>query len=180
MRELIHLLKYDGVRPAAAVLGRMVAEAVAPLCHEFGSVPPVVIAVPLHARKRHQRGFNQSEMIARDAVRQLPVRLSAMHTALVRVRMTESQTGLSREQRRANIRGAFRVTRPIEIAGRDILLIDDVFTTGTTASECARVLRRAGASRVWVATAARVLKPDAAGQTAESEPLMLRAAVAHA
>jgi ComF family protein len=158
----------------------MVAEAAEPLCHDFGNTPPVVIAVPLHAHKRRQRGFNQSELIAREAMRHLPGRISANHAALVRHRMTESQTGLSREQRRANIRGAFRVARPIEIAGRDILLIDDVFTTGTTASECACVLRRAGASRVWVATAARVLKPDAAGQTPECEPLMTRVAAAHA
>jgi ComF family protein len=156
------LLKYERVRPAAAVLGRVLAEAVAPLQTQFSATPPVVIAIPLHARRLRQRGFNQSELIAREAIRHVPLRLSVNRSALVRRRMTESQTGLSREQRRANIRGAFKVARPIEIAGRDILLIDDVFTTGTTSSECARVLRRAGARRVWVATAARVLKAEAA------------------
>jgi predicted amidophosphoribosyltransferase len=96
-------------------------------------------------------------------MRHLPGGLSLNRSALVRRRMTESQTGLTRAQRRLNIRGAFKVVRRNEIAGQDILLVDDVFTTGTTSSECARVLRRAGAGRVWVATVARVLKPEAAG-----------------
>ncbi|MGH9603883.1 MAG: ComF family protein, partial [Terriglobales bacterium] len=65
-------------------------------------------------------------------------------------------------QRRENIRGAFEVTRPEEIAGKEVLLVDDVFTTGTTVSECAKVLRRAGAERVLVATVARVMKGETA------------------
>ena len=75
----------------------------------------------------------------------------------------QSQIGLTRHQRRENIRGAFAVARPEEIAGREVLLVDDVFTTGTTVSECARVLRRAGASKIFVATVARTLKADAKG-----------------
>jgi predicted amidophosphoribosyltransferase len=81
-------------------------------------------------------------------------------TSLARVRDTRSQTGLTRHQRRINMRGAFAVVNQAAIAGRDIIVVDDVFTTGTTVSECARVLRRAGANRVLVATVARVLKPD--------------------
>lgn len=176
LRELIHLLKYDRVRPAAAVLGRMLAEVVAPLSSEFGPTPPCVIPIPLHANKQRQRGFNQSELIARAAMRHLPGGLSLSRSALVRRRMTESQTGLTRAQRRLNIRGAFKVVRRSEIAGRDILLVDDVFTTGTTSSECARVLRRAGAGRVWVATVARVLKPEAAGLNPGEEASMAQAA----
>jgi len=140
----------------------MLAEAAAPLAVDFGDPPPVVIPVPLHASKLRQRGFNQSELIARAALKRgigagtLPLTVSVLE----RSRPTESQTGLTRHQRRENVRGAFRVVRPDEIAGRDILLVDDVFTTGTTVSECARVLRRAGANSVWVATVARVLKPE--------------------
>jgi predicted amidophosphoribosyltransferase len=77
---------------------------------------------------------------------------------LVRQRATVSQIGLTRPQRAENIRGAFRAAHPERIAGYGILLVDDVLTTGTTASECARVLRKAGAEKVWVATVARTLK----------------------
>ena len=77
---------------------------------------------------------------------------------LVRHRETASQVGLTRHQRRENLRGAFGVVDPERIMTRNVLLVDDVYTTGTTVSECARVLRRAGASRVYVATVARTLK----------------------
>lgn len=159
LRDLIHLLKYQQVRPAAAILGRMLAETIA--SHESGlpSGPVAVIAVPLHARKRAQRGFNQSEVIARAALKQLPSeRFQILSGVLVRRRETESQIGLTRHQRRENLRGAFFVINPQQLANRDVLLVDDVYTTGTTASECSRVLRRAGAKRVWVATVARTLK----------------------
>jgi NADPH-dependent glutamate synthase beta subunit-like oxidoreductase len=77
---------------------------------------------------------------------------------LLRRRETGSQIGLTRHQRRQNLRGAFAAKDGTQIQKRDVLLIDDVLTTGTTASECARVLLRAGAARVWVATVARTLK----------------------
>ncbi len=160
LRDLIHLLKYEHVRPAASVLGRMLGEAISALKPQFG-LAPVVVPVPLHASKLRQRGFNQSELIARAALKVVPMELPIRPSVLVRRRPTESQTGLTRAQRRLNIRGAFEVSRSNEITGRDILLIDDVYTTGTTVSECARVLRRAGADRVWVATVARVLKAEA-------------------
>ena len=180
LREMVHLLKYDRVRPAANVLGRMLAEVVADLAEAFGPEAPVVMAVPLHVSKLRQRGFNQSELIARAMLKLKP---AALHvklntTALARHRATESQTGLTPPQRRENMRGAFRVLRSDQITGRDILLIDDVFTTGTTASECARVLCRAGACRVFVATVARVLKPEA--QRAEPKFEEPRAIAAHA
>lgn len=169
LREMVHLLKYERVRPAAPVLGRMLAEAVADMAEAFGPEAPVVMAVPLHASKMRQRGFNQSELIARALLKRKPAALDVKlnNTALVRSRATETQTGLTPPQRRENVRGAFKVMRSDQISGRDILLIDDVFTTGTTVSECARVLRRAGAARVYVATVARVLKPET--QRAEPE-----------
>ncbi len=163
LRELIHLLKYEQVRPAAVVLGRMLAEAVSGM--DSGSTALLVVPVPLHARKLRQRGFNQSELIAQHAVK-LGVgsaRLAMHSRVLERRRETQSQIGLTRHQRRENLRGAFAVSRPEEIAGREILLVDDVFTTGTTVSECARVLLRAGASKVFVATVARTQKDDVKG-----------------
>jgi ComF family protein len=154
---------YEQVRPAAGVLGRMLGEAAATLAPLIGNAPPLVIPVPLHAAKARQRGFNQSELIARAALNSpaLSVLSWPLHTSILeRARPTESQTGLTRHQRRENVRGAFRVRDANMVAGRSILLIDDVFTTGTTVSECARVLRKAGAARVWVATVARVLRPE--------------------
>ncbi len=179
LRELIQLLKYQGVRPAANVLGRMLGEALLALSEGFGfpedDRPPLAVPVPLHALKLRQRplhalklrqrGFNQSELIMRSALKNFrlgsgqPLAFDA--GVLARVRATQSQTGLTSHQRRENVRGAFSVTAPNGVRDRDIVLVDDVFTTGTTVSECARVLRRAGAQRVFVATVARVLKPEA-------------------
>ncbi|HWZ82069.1 MAG TPA: ComF family protein [Terriglobales bacterium] len=160
LRDLIHLLKFQQVRPAAAVLGRMLAETVSVLEESLPGGMITVVPVPLHARKRAQRGFNQSELIARAALKQLnrPERFRLSLNSLLRLRETESQIGLTRHQRRENLHGAFKVFDPAQIAGRNVLLVDDVFTTGTTAAECARVLRRAGAERVYVATVARTLK----------------------
>jgi ComF family protein len=171
LRELIHLLKYQQVRPAAKVLGRMLAEVIAGLGPSFGKSAVLVVPVPLHASKLRQRGFNQSELVARAALELRPVgdRLPLGSHVLERRRETQSQTGLTRHQRRENIRGAFAVAKPDAVAGCEVLLVDDVFTTGTTVSECARILRRAGASKVFVATVARTLKADATHAELESE-----------
>jgi ComF family protein len=171
LRELIHLLKYNQVRPAANVLGRMLVEAVEDLQPLFGGTELLVVPVPLHSTKLRQRGFNQSELIARAALKVKPSagRFQSSPGLLKRRRETKSQIGLSRHQRRENIRGAFVVTRPLEMLGREVLLVDDVFTTGTTVSECARILRRAGASKVYVATVARTLKTEAQHAIRETE-----------
>ena len=163
LRELIHLLKYNQVRTAANVLGRMLAEAIEDLQPLFAGEEIVVVPVPLHAGKLRQRGFNQSELITRAALKltPAPTRFQLNPAVLERQRETKSQIGLSRHQRRENIRGAFVVAKPAELDGREILLVDDVFTTGTTVSECARILRRAGAAKVFVATVARTLKAEA-------------------
>jgi ComF family protein len=168
---LIHLLKYNQVRPAAGVLGRMLAETIEDLQPLFVGSEILVVPVPLHARKLRQRGFNQSELIARAALKLKPVapRFQMNATVLERRRETKSQIGLSRHQRRENIRGAFVVAKPHDVTGREILVVDDVFTTGTTVSECARVLRRAGASKVFVATVARTLKTETQSVVLRSE-----------
>jgi ComF family protein len=160
LRDLIHLLKFDQVRPVAPVLGRMLADTIATL---EPSLPPGVIAVvpvPLFSNKKAQRGFNQAEVIARAALKHMsrPERFELVARGFARLRDTGSQIGLSRHQRRKNLRGAFAVTDPTAIMERSILLVDDVYTTGATASECARVLRRAGAGRVWVVTVGRTLR----------------------
>jgi ComF family protein len=172
LRDLIRLLKYQHVRPAAQVLGRMLAEVIEALAPSFGEPGPIAVPVPLYKGKLRERGFNQSDLIARAALKLKPGgrELANFPQLLERCRPTASQTGLTRRQRQENMRGAFRVLHPDELHGREVLLVDDVLTTGTTASECARVLRRAGAVRVWVATAARTLKAEAAAMTLESQP----------
>jgi ComF family protein len=158
LRELIHLLKYEQIEPAARVLGRMLAMAI----HKLGPIADsiLVVPVPLYRSKRRQRGFNQAELIARAALKREAFRCQLRADVLDRTRPTVSQIGLTRAQRIENIRGAFRVPHLNRVAGRTVLLVDDVLTTGTTASECARVLRRAGAEKVWVATVARTLKEN--------------------
>jgi ComF family protein len=159
LRELIHLLKYEEVRPAAKVLGRMLSEAVDSL-ELSGDV--VLIPVPLHASKMRQRGFNQSELIASESLRHLNRSENSKFilelAAMKRRKDTPSQVGMTREARAENLRGAFGVTSRAVVRDKQVLLVDDVLTTGATVSECTRVLRRAGAKCVWVATVARAVR----------------------
>lgn len=165
MRGLLHLLKYGGVKSAVPKLAELLAGAIRKLEVEFAASadPILVITVPLHRRKRSERGFNQSELIAHRALSQLKrdwqgPELQYRPGMLARVRSTATQTGLTHHQRRANLRNAFRVERPELTKGRRVLLLDDVLTTGSTIAECARTLKRAGATNVWAATIARVFR----------------------
>lgn len=161
LRGLIHLLKYQQIRPAAELLGGLLASALQAL-EQVELTTVLVVPVPLFRAKARQRGFNQAELLSRTALKHLNKESSfgiELHSRnLRRIRSTVSQTGLTSHQRRKNVRGAFSLSRPEAIRGRNILLIDDVYTTGTTLNECARVLRSAGAEKVWVATVARVLR----------------------
>jgi ComF family protein len=170
LRDLLHVFKYQGVRSASPLLGRFLSQAMTGA--EIAG-PLLVVPVPLAPGKQRTRGFNQAGEIARAFARQRPVGSIQLDTAsLVRVRETVSQTGLTRHQRQANLRGAFAVTRPEKLRGKKILLVDDVMTTGATAGECARILLRAGASEVFVATVARA--------TREAESMLARTAGAFA
>jgi ComF family protein len=113
----------------------------------------LIIPVPLHWRRRFQRGFNQAALLAARVARRYAV---PVVVAVRRRRATATQAGLSNAKRRANVAGAFEVRRPRAVAGRRILLVDDVMTTGATASACAAALKRAGARYVAVLTLARV------------------------
>ena len=170
LRALIGLLKFEGMRAVARPLGAMLAEAIAQLepmlvrASEPG-LETLMAAVPLFRSKTRERGFNQAELLAENALRELRrshpgLRLRAAHGILTRVKATESQFGLNPRQRRENLRGAFAVPEPARVAGRDVLLVDDIFTTGATARACAAALRRAGARTVLVATVSRA-QPEA-------------------
>lgn len=156
LRDLIHVFKYHQVKSAGPVLANYLAHAAAKI-----GLPDsfLVVPVPLFKGKLRSRSFNQAEEIARAYVRRQPTSGIQLETAaLVRTRDTASQTGLTRKQRRLNLRGAFAVVDAQRVVGRNVLLVDDVMTTGTTAAECARVLLRAGVKEVFVATAARATK----------------------
>lgn len=161
LRQLIHLLKYERVRSAANLLGRFTAEACLQLEGDIDVPELLMIPVPAHKLRMRTRGFNQAELIARAAQRGIEQSigrsLTLDMTSLLRVRFAESQVALNADERRQQIRGAFKVTSRERVKDREILLVDDVLTTGATASECARELRLAGASRVWVVTPARAL-----------------------
>lgn len=146
LREAIHALKFRGRRALAAPLGGLMAERV------IGaglSAAQLVIPVPLHHRRLRERGYNQSELLASEVAGHLglPVRSDVV----IRRQATEAQSGLTLEDRRANVRGAFAAARSLK--GQTVLLVDDVLSTGFTASECSRVLRQAGATQVVVLTA---------------------------
>lgn len=115
----------------------------------------VVIPVPLHRTRLRWRGFNQAALLGSALARRLNCSLDV--ATLARVRSTPPQTARDRAQRTRNVRNAFAVRRPSRVAGRRVLLVDDVMTTGATADECARMLRAAGARRIDVLTLARVL-----------------------
>jgi ComF family protein len=151
LRKLIQLFKYGRVETLAAPLGRLLARAL-PREQSFD----VIVPMPLHWRKRWQRGFNQAALLAHQIGRRthVPVR-----NALRRVRNTDSQAGLTSAKRRKNVSGAFqaswRAKHRRTLEGQRVLLIDDVMTTGATAASCARALKRAGARHVTLLTLAR-------------------------
>jgi ComF family protein len=167
MKEAIHAFKYGRLYPAADGLARMLAEAIGRL---FGEAPSemLVVPVPLHRSKLAQRGFNQARSLAQRALSSLAEshpawKLTLADSSLMRLRMTQSQAGLSPHERRLNVRGAFAVSDPGAVAEKHILLIDDILTTGATARAAARALLDAGAASVWVATLARAQRSFAAG-----------------
>jgi ComF family protein len=163
LREMVHLLKYERMAVVAKPLGRLLARAIEMLEFEAGfetGKELLVVAVPLFPSKERERGYNQAVLMSDAALAELKKsrpewKLQAAHGVIRRVKDTRSQFELTPKGRRRNLQGAFAVTDGSALAGREVLLVDDIYTTGATARACSRVLRRAGASRVWVATASR-------------------------
>ncbi|MDO8478786.1 MAG: ComF family protein [Candidatus Rokubacteria bacterium] len=152
-REAIHAFKFGGRRGLANPLGDLLAGL--GLSALPGAAPDAFVPVPLHPRRARERGYDQALLLARrlECAWGVPVVVDA----LLRAVPTQPQTDLDAAARRRNVRDAFAVRRPELIAGRHVVLVDDVLTTGATAGECARSLYRAGAVAVGVLTVARAL-----------------------
>jgi ComF family protein len=151
----IHLFKYRGKIGIGKVLGRIMADFAGSQwdMKVFSTIMPV----PLHRKRLRERGFNQAVILAREIAKRFSLPLDFM--TLRRQVFTAPQVGLGREDRSANVRGAFTVQRPEKVAGRRILLVDDVATTGSTLTECALALMQAEAEAVALLTLARAV-PD--------------------
>jgi ComF family protein len=154
-RKLVHALKYGDRLDLAPSMGRWMTHAGRELTAEADAIVPV----PLHWRRQWARRFNQSALLAEVIAKAGGVPVA--HGALKRVKATPQQVGLSQAERAANVQGAFGVPAPgkAAVAGRSLLLVDDVLTSGATVDACARALLRAGAAHVDVLVFARVVAP---------------------
>jgi ComF family protein len=154
-RTLVHALKYGDRLDLAPTMGRWMARAGRELLADADALIPV----PLHWRRLWARRFNQSALLAKAVAQESGVGVKVADTALKRVRATAQQVGLSQAERAQNVQGAFRVPAECkaEVAGRRLVLIDDVLTSGATSDACARALLRAGAQSVDLLVFARVV-----------------------
>lgn len=173
LREWIHLLKYEGRRDLAPLLARyLVAALDRPDWREIVPRLDAVAPVPLHDERRRERGYNQAELLAQALCerRRLPLRTDLVQ----RSRLTRSQVGLNRAERRENVQDAFTATSACR--GLSVLLIDDVYTTGATLCACASALLKAGVAAVYALTLAIPERPDASDlpDDAFSDPRVVR------
>jgi ComF family protein len=152
LRQAIHRFKYEGrtglVQPLARFMATHLREPFYPPAVDM------IVPVPLHPKRLRQRGFNQSLVLSRRLFEHDHRRIVV--DLLERCRWTQPQMLLKGEARRENMKDAFAVRKPARVSGRSVMIVDDVYTTGTTVSECARVLKRAGATVILVLTLARV------------------------
>ncbi|HEX2960653.1 MAG TPA: ComF family protein [Ignavibacteriales bacterium] len=152
-QKLIHSIKYRGRYRNALFLGRLTGEKLKEKILSWKC--DMIIPVPLHPVKKAERGFNQSYYIAKGL--SLITGIPLKNKALKRVRFTETQTALSMTERRDNIKGAFSLKRGISLSGKTVIILDDVITSGSTVSECGRVLLNGGAQKVYAVSAALAL-----------------------
>lgn len=150
LKEAICQFKYHGKTSLAEALAQLMVKAMSPPADV-----DVIIPVPLHSSRLREREYNQALLLA-DCLG-THFRLPVQPNVLVRIRPNPPQTTLKRKDRLKNLRRSFIVTNPARIEGKTVLLVDDVFTTGTTANECAKMLRKAGSGPVYVGTVARMI-----------------------
>jgi ComF family protein len=151
----IHVFKYGAESHAAESLGPLLAAFTQQWLPAQSDL--LLLPVPLHPKRLRERGFNQSLLLARHVAGHVDAALDFL--TLRRVKYTQPQTGLGKEERRKNVRRAFEVVEPKAVKGKTVLLVDDVATTGNTLNECARVLKRAGSKKVYCVVLARAAFP---------------------
>ena len=153
MQDLIHRFKYGKKVHLSRPLALLTASALGDFQSAISA--DCIVPVPLHHRRLRERGFNQSQLIGQILATRWKIPLSVHN--LRRIRWTNPQTGLSAAERERNIKGAFTVVAPDRLEGMRLLLLDDVYTTGSTVTECAKTLRHYGAKEVHVVTVARAV-----------------------
>lgn len=164
--DLVMAFKFENKRYLAAPLARYMTDR---LLRE-GVSPDVILPVPLHEKREKERGYNQSALLAKEISSSLGISLAAKAAARVKETLTSSLLTGGREAREANVKDAFVVTEPALVKGKCVLIVDDVLTTGATASELSRVLRKAGASKVYALTFATTReKPPLQGDRTSGE-----------
>jgi ComF family protein len=150
LQHIIHALKYDKKFHIGIFLGKSLGEH---FKSQFQSWDiNMIIPIPLHHLKKAERGFNQSYYIAKGISSQISIAVKA--NAIKRMRFTQSQTTMTLKEREFNVEGAFKVRKTENVKGKNVLLVDDVMTTGATINECGNVLLDAGANHIYAATVA--------------------------
>jgi len=150
IRELIHNFKYNHILELGNFLGKILAET---LKENFNLKENILIVpVPLYWLRENQRGYNQAEILAREVSKILQLPFGKI---LLKKRGTKRQVDLKGRERRSNLKKVFQIKSKIDLTRKTVILVDDITTTGTTLQECAKILRQAGAKRVWGLVVAR-------------------------
>ncbi|MDP4175122.1 MAG: ComF family protein [Bacteroidota bacterium] len=150
VQHLIHSIKYENRFQNAYFLGKLLGRR---LLNEMPSwTPEIIIPIPLHPAKKSERGYNQSFYISKGISKTLGIPVS--EKIVKRVKNTQTQTHLTLVERKLNVKGAFMVRSKVKIEGKSIILVDDVITSGSTITECARALKSSGADKIYAASAA--------------------------
>jgi ComF family protein len=153
VQNLIHELKYNEMKRIAKYMGEYVSEYLH-LFQPFGNVD-IIAPVPLHMVKKRARGFNQAEFLSKEISRHVNWR--HIPNLVLRNRFTDTQTKLNRKQRHENVSDAFTLSPKFEIQNKNILIVDDVFTTGATVNSICKLLKKNHAAKIYVLTIARAL-----------------------
>ena len=152
-KKLVFNLKYNNGK----WLAKYMAEFMKNEFEEMAVEVDAIIPIPLHNKRLIERGYNQSELLANELSKKIAI--PAILNNLVKTKETTTQTKLTKAERQENLKGCFEITNKSEIAGKNILLIDDVFTTGATIEEASKVLKNAGANKIYILTFAHTPRP---------------------